>query len=69
VVQRLEDRREVVAPGQLGIRGVPALERHAVLHTASGEGLLTSRDRGPIEVDPVDRDPGVTAGDRAWRRL
>jgi hypothetical protein len=57
----------LVAWGELPIAR-PA-GRSSVLHTASGEGLLTSRDRGPIEVDPVDRDPGVTAGDRAWRRL
>jgi hypothetical protein len=57
----------LVAWGELPIAR-PA-GRSSVLHTASGEGLLTSRDRGPIEVGPVDRDPGVTAGDRAWRRL
>src|SRR4029453_7143402 len=67
VVQRLEDRYEVVAAGQLGIRGIPAVERYAVLHAASGEELLSSHDRGVIEVDPVDRDLGVGAGDRDTR--
>ena len=66
-MQRLEDRDEVVAAGQLGIRGVPAVERHPVIHAACGQELLSSRDRGLIEVDPVDRDLGVGAGDRDAR--
>jgi hypothetical protein len=43
------------------------VKRHAVLHVTCGEDLLSLRDRGLIEVDPVDRHPGVTAGDRDAR--
>ena len=56
-MQRLEDRDEVVAPGELRIGRVPIVERHAVLHAAAREVLPGRGDRRRVEVDPVDRAP------------
>ena len=66
-MQRLEDRDEVVASGQLGIRGVPALERHSVIQTACRQKLPGSRDRGLVEIDAINRDLRVRTGDREAR--
>ena len=58
---------EIVAAGDIGIGGVPAIEGHAVLDAAPGQELLSTRDRGRIDVDPVDRDLGERGGDRDAR--
>ena len=63
VVEGLEDRDELVGAGQLGVAGVPMLERDAVLDAGPREVRLCELHGGLVEVEPVHDDLGVRTGD------
>jgi hypothetical protein len=62
-VERLEDRDQVVPPGEPRVGGVAVVERDPVLDAAALEVLAGESDRRHVRVDSVDVHLGVRARD------
>jgi len=64
VVQRLEDRDQVVAAAEVRICCITVMKRDAVRDDASLEQLARTRHRRFVEIDAVDHDLRVAARER-----
>jgi hypothetical protein len=63
VVQRLEDRDQLITPREFRVGGVPMMEGNAILDAALPKDFASAVYRCPVKVDPINVDLGVRTRD------